>query len=175
MRGFSNVGPYFEDLDPSIKDMRLNPKTRIDLNKPYSFNANGTPGSPSLIKTSEDDEKKLFMVKFFKVEYIKDDKTGGVKPVGRALVHDYNLGGKSFEINSRMQEVFAGENKIELNFSLDGPSEQVYLTDKDLGKVLEFGTRKYLIKEINVDEKSLLIEKQASPPNTPRTISLTLP
>ena len=175
MRGFSNVGPYFEDLDPSIKDMRLNPKTRIELNKPYSFNANGTPGSPSLIKTSEDDEKKLFMVKFFKVEYIKDDKTGGVKPVGRALVHDYKLGGKSFEINSRMQEVFAGENKIELNFSLDGPSEQVYLTDKDLGKVLEFGTRKYLIKEINVDEKSLLIEKQASPPNKPRTVSLTLP
>jgi len=175
MKGFSNVGPYFEDLDPSIKDMRLNPKTRIELNKPYKFNVNGTPGSPSLIKTTEDDEKKLFMVKFFKVEYLKDEKTGGVRPVGRALVHDYKLGDKTFEINSRMQEVFAGENKIELNFSLDGPSEQVYLTDKDIGKVLEFGVRKYLIKEIDVEEKSLLIEKQDSSPNKPRTEKLTLP
>ena len=175
MKGFSNVGPYFEDLDPSIKDMRLNPKTRIELNKPYKFNVNGTPGSPSLIKTTEDDEKKLFMVKFFKVEYLKDEKTGGVRPVGRALVHDYKLGDKTFEINSRMQEVFAGDNKIELSFSLDGPSEQVYLTDKDIGKVLEFGARKYSIKEIDVEEKSLLIEKQDSSPNKPRTEKLTLP
>jgi len=71
--------------------------------------------------------------------------------------------------------VFAGDNKIELSFSLDGPSEQVYLTDKDIGKVLEFGARKYLIKEIDVEEKSLLIEKQDSSPNKPRTEKLTLP
>jgi hypothetical protein len=105
---------------------------------------------------------------------MKDEKTGGVKPVGRALVKDYKIGGKPFEINSRMQEVFAGDNKIELSFNLDGPSEQIVLSDKDTGKVLEFGSRKYLIKEINVEEKSLLIEKRGPLPNITRTEKLSL-
>ena len=175
MRGFSNTAPFFEDMDPGIKDRRLNPKTRIELNEPYRINTNGKPGSTSLIKTTENDENKLLMVTYFKLEYVKDDKTGGVRPVGRALVQDYKLGGKPFEINSRMQEVFAGENKIEMNFSLDGPSEQIVLSDKDVGKVLEFGSRKYVIKEINVEEKSLLIEKRGLPPSKPRTEKLSLP
>lgn len=175
MRGFSNTAPFFEDMDPGIKDRRLNPKTRMELNKPYKINANGKPGSTSLIETTEDDANKLLMVTYFKVEYVKDEKTGGVKPVGRALVQDYKLGGKPFEINSRMQEVFAGENKIEMSFSLDGPSEQIVLSDKDAGKVLELGLRKYLIKEINIEEKSLLIEKRGPPPSPPRTEKLTLP
>jgi len=175
MRGFSNTAPFFEDMDPTIKDRRLNPKTRMELNEPYRINTNGKPGSSSLIKTTVDDENKLLMVKYFKLEYLKDEKTGGVRPVGRALVQDYKLGGKPFEINSRMQEVFAGDNEIEMSFSLDGPSEQIVLSDKDVGKVLEFGSRKYLIKEINVEEKSLLIEKRSPPPNNPRTEKLSLP
>jgi hypothetical protein len=175
MRGFSNTAPFFEDMDPTIKDRRLNPKTRMELNEPYRINTNGKPGSSSLIKTTDEDENKLLMVKYFKLEYVKDEKTGGVRPVGRALVQDYKLGGKPFEINSRMQEVFAGDNKIEMSFSLDGPSEQIVLSDKDVGRVLEFGSRKYLIKEINVEEKSLLIEKRSPPPNNPRTEKLSLP
>ena len=175
MRGFSNTAPFFEDTDPGIKDRRLNPKTRMELNAPYRINTNGKPGNPSLIKTTEDDENKLLMVKFFRVEYVKDEKTGGGRPVGRALVQDYKLGGKPFEINSRMQEVFAGENKIEMNFHLDGPSEQIILSDKDVGKVLQFGSRTYLIKEINIEEKILLIEKRGPPPNNPRTEKISLP
>ena len=128
-----------------------------------------------MIKTTQDDENKLLMVTVFRVVQLKDEKTGGVRPVGRALVQDYKLGGNPFEINSLMQEVFAGENKIELSFSLDGPSEQIILTDKDEGKTLEFGSRKYLIREINVEEKSLLIEKHGPPPNGPRTEKLSLP
>ena len=175
MRGFSNTAPFFEDTDPAIKDKRLNPKTRMELNAPYRINTNGKPGSTSLIKTTEDDENKVIMVTYFRLEYVKDEKTGGVRPVGRALVKDYKLGGKPFEINSRMEEVFAGDNKIELSFSLDGPSEQIVLSDKDAGKVLEFGSRKYLVREINVEEKSLLIEKRGPPPNKPRTEKLSLP
>ena len=175
MRGFSNTAPFFEDTEPGIKDKRLNPRTRMEPGVPYRINANGKPGSTSLIKTTQDDENKLLMVTIFRVVQVKDDKTGGVRPVGRALVQDYKLGGKPFEINSLMQEVFAGENKIELTFSLDGPSEQIILTDKDVGKTLEFGSRKYLIREINVEEKSLLIEKRGPPPNSPRTEKLSLP
>jgi hypothetical protein len=175
MRGFSNTAPFFEDLDPMVKEKRLNPKTRIELNKPYRINSNGKPGSPSLIQTTEEDANKLLKVTYFKVEYVKDEKTGGVRPVGRAMVQDYNLGGKAFEINSRMQEVFAGENEIEMKFSLDGPTEQILITDKDIGKVLEFGSRAYLVKEIDVDKKSLLIEKRASPQGSSRTETLTLP
>ncbi len=174
MRGFSNTAPFFEDMDPTIKDKRLNPKTRIEVNAPYRINTNGKPGSTSLIKTTEDDENKVLIVTYFRLEYMKDEKTGGVKPVGRALVKDYKIGGKPFEINSRMQEVFAGDNKIELSFNLDGPSEQIVLSDKDTGKVLEFGSRKYLIKEINAEEKSLLIEKRGPLPNITRTEKLSL-
>ena len=175
MRGFSNTAPSFEDLDPTIKDRRLNPQTRMELNVPYRINTNGNPGSTSLIKTTEDDENKLLMVKYFKLEYLKDEKTGGVRPVGRALVQDYKLGGKPFEINSRMTEVFAGDNEIEMSFSLDGPSEQIVISDKDVGEVLEFGSRKYKILEINVEEKSLLIEKQGPLPNNLRKEKLSLP
>jgi hypothetical protein len=147
----------------------------MELNVPYRINTNGNPGSTSLIKTTEDDENKLLMVKYFKLEYLKDEKTGGVRPVGRALVQDYKLGGKPFEINSRMTEVFAGDNEIEMSFSLDGPSEQIVISDKDVGEVLEFGSRKYKILEINVEEKSLLIEKQGPLPNNLRKEKLSLP
>ena len=62
-----------------------------------------------------------------------------------------------------------------MKFSLDGPTEQILITDKDIGKVLEFGSRAYLVKEIDVDKKSLLIEKRASPQGSSRTETLTLP
>ena len=129
----------------------------------------------SLIATTEDDENKLIKVTYFVVQQIRDAKGGGVRRVGRAMVQDYKLGGKPFEINSDMQEVFAGENEIRMSFRLDGASEPIILFDKDVGKVLEFGSRKYLIKEINSDEKSLLIEKRGPEPNDLRTEKLTLP
>ena len=95
--------------------------------------------------------------------------------MGRALVQDYKLGGAPFEINSLMPEVFAGENEIRMSFRLDGASELIVLSDKDIGKALEFGSRKYLIKEINSDEKSLLIEKHGPGSEDLLTKKLTMP
>ena len=142
---------------------------------PYRENVTGKPGSSSLVPTTADDGNKLLLVKYFEVQQIKDKKTGGLRDVGRALVKDYKLGGDPFEINSLMAEVFAGENEIRMSFRLDGASELIILSDKDIDKVLEFGSRKYLIKEIDSDEKSLLIEKRGPEPNDLRTEKLTLP
>ena len=175
MSGWGGGVPIFDDTNPQAKIKRLKVRIRLEVGVPFRENPNEKPGYASLIATTEDDENKLIKVTYFLVQQIKDAKKGGVRRVGRAMVQDYKLGGKPFEINSDMQEVFAGENEIRMSFRLDGASEPIILSDKDVGKVLEFGTRKYLIKEINSDEKSLLIEKRGPEPNDLRTEKLTLP
>ena len=175
MSGWGGNVPIFDDTNPQAKIKRLKIRNRLEVGVPFRENPNEKPGYPSLIATTEVDENKLIKVTYFVVQQIKDAKKGGVRRVGRAMVQDYKLGGKPFEINSDMQEVFAGENEIRMSFRLDGASEPIILSDKDVGKVLEFGTRKYLIKEINSDEKSLLIEKRGPEPNDLRTEKLALP
>mgnify|MGYP001156766232 CR=1 FL=1 len=175
MSGWIGGVPIFDDRDPGVAQRRQNKRIRMEKLVPYRENATGTPGSSSLIPTTAEDENKLLMIKYFEVQQIKDEKTGGVRSVGRALVQDYKLGGKPFEINSLMDEVFAGENEIRMSFRLDGASELITLADKDAGKVLEFGSRKYLIKEINSDEKSLVVEKHGPGPEDFRKETLTLP
>ena len=175
MKGFTSEFPFFEDLDPGSKAKRLNTRIRIEAGKPYKSNAAGKPGAPSLVPTTEDDEDKLMMVTVFRVDTVQDEKTGGVRPIGRAMVLDYRLGGKPFEIRHGWNEVFAGENEVELVYRLDGAEEKIVLSDQDVGKVLEFGSRKYLVKEIDPDGKSLLVEKRGPGPNDLRTEKLTHP
>ena len=79
--------PYFEDLLTKVSANSLkNVKNRIEVNVPYKINPNYRPGLPSFIKTTPEDEEKYLMVEYFTVVEFKDPKTGGSKPVGRALV-----------------------------------------------------------------------------------------
>ena len=58
---------------------------------PYRINTNGKPEN-AVDQNPQDDENKLLMVTVFRVVQLKDEKTGGVRPVG-GLVKDYKLGG----------------------------------------------------------------------------------
>ena len=58
------------------------------------------------------------MLENFVVQQHKNSKSGGLRLVGRALVKDFSLGGDSFEINSLMSEVFAGDfTRIQIVFT----------------------------------------------------------
>ena len=175
MKGFSSEYPFFEDLEPANVDKRLNTRIKMVPGTPYKSNSDGKPGSPSLIPTTEDDINKLLMVTVFRVDTVQDEKSGGVRPIGRAMVKDFKLGGKVFEIRHGWSEVFAGENEIILNYRLEGAEEKIVLSDKDTGKTIEFGSRKYLIKEIDTSGKSLLIEKRGPNLSDLRAEKLVLP
>ena len=175
MSGWIGGVPIFDDRDPAVAQRRQNKRIRMEKGVPYRENLTGKPGTSSLVPTTPEDANKLLAVTYFEVQQIRDEKTGGVRSVGRSMVQDYNLGGDPFEINSLMDEVFAGENEIRMSFRLDGASEAIILSDKDIGKVLEFGTRKYLVKEINASEKTLLIEKRGPEANDFRKETLALP
>lgn len=153
--------PYFEDLLTKVSaHSSKNVKNRIEVNVPYKINPNYRPGLPSFIKTTLEDEEKYLMVEYFTVVEFKDPKTGGSKPVGRALVKDYNTSNKSFEINSLMDEVFSGEYKIQLIFEIDGELPQdITLSAKEVGKKFEFGNRNYEVIKINEESKSIEISK----------------
>jgi len=175
MKGFSSEFPFFEDLEPTNKEKRLNTRIKMVPGTPYKSNSDGKPGFPSLIPTTKDDVNKLLMVTVFRVDTVQDEKSGGVRPIGRAMVKDFKLGGKVFEIRHGWSEVFAGENEIILNYRLEGTEEKIVLSDKDIGKTIEFGSRKYLIKEIDLSGKSLLIQKRGPNPNDLLTEKLVLP
>ncbi|MDC0157455.1 hypothetical protein OAK38_06820 [Verrucomicrobia bacterium] len=175
MKGFTSEFPFFEDLDPADKEKRHNTRIKMVPGTPYKSNLDGKKGTPSLIPTTEDDVDKLLMVTVFRVDTVQDEKSGGVRPIGRAMVRDFKLGGKVFEIRHGWPEVFAGENEIILNYRLEGADEKIVLSDKEIGKTIEFGSRKYLIKEIDLSDKSLLIEKRGPSPNDIRTEKLVLP
>jgi hypothetical protein len=74
-----------------------------------------------------------------------------------------------------MSEVFAGEIEIILNYSIEGAQETIKISDKDIGKVLEFGSRKYIVSEIDLEGKSLLIEKRGPELGDAVKAQLTLP
>jgi hypothetical protein len=175
MSGWIGGVPIFDDQAPDVIQRRQNKRIRMEKGIPYRENVTGKPGTSSLVPTTPEDASKLLIVKYFEVQQIRDEKTGGVRSVGRAMVQDYKLGGDPFEINSLMPEVFAGENEIRMSFRLDGANELIVFSDKDIGKTLEFGSRKYLVKEINSDDKSLLIEKRGPEANDFREETLALP
>ena len=168
--------PYFEDLLTKITPNSLNNvKNRIEVNIPYKVNPNYRPGLPSFIKTTPDDEDKYLIVEYFAVQEIKDSKTGGSKPVGRAMVRDYNANSEPFEINSLMSEVFSGKYKIHLVFEIEGELPQdVLLSTEDTGRKLEFGNRVYEITDINQETKTIEISKEIKGTDTEVVQTLSL-
>lgn len=168
--------PYFEDLEKKVSEnSQNNVKNRLEVRIPYKENESYRPGLPSFVKTTLDDENKFLMVDFFTVQQIKDPKTGGVKPVGRALVKDFRNDGKSFEINSLMQKVYSGKFQIMVRFNINGlPVEDVKISESDIGKVFTFGKRNYQVLSIDIENKSLEVEKKISGGNesTKQTLRL---
>ncbi len=153
--------PYFEDLTLKISTTSTkNVKNRIEPKIPYKNNENYRPGMPSLVKTTMEDENKVFMVEYFTVQQIKDPRTGGVKPVGRAMVRDFQKGGAPFEINSRMEQVYSGDYELELEVNLPGEIPQkIILNSKDLDREISIGNRIFKILEMNETNRSVKIEK----------------
>lgn len=156
--------PYFEDLQKKVSVSSLNNvKNRLELKIPYKENESYRPGLPSFVKTTLEDENKFLMIEYFTVQQIKDPKTGGVKPVGRALVKDFRNNGKTFEVNSLMKKVYSGNFTIILKFNVDGvPSNEFQITEGDIGKVYTFENRNYKILSIDIENKNVEVEKMIS-------------
>lgn len=81
--------------------------------------------------------------------------------MGRSLIRDYILGGQAFEINSMMEEVFAGDYTFIFTFNLPGHDEQSFeLSSKDQGRVISLSGRSYEVVEIDLKSNHLTIVKK---------------
>ena len=156
--------PYFEDLQKKVSEtLNKNVKNRIEVKIPYKENNNYRPGLPSLVKTTQEDTGKLLMVEFFTVQQVTDSKTGGSKPVGRALVRDFKKGGKPFEINSLMKTVNSGDFKILLKFDIEDEAvSEIEIDGSAIEKEFNFGKRSYKILNIDNENKTIEVEKKIS-------------
>jgi hypothetical protein len=103
------------------------------------------------------------MVEFFTVQQVTDSKTGGSKPVGRALVRDFKKGGKPFEINSLMKTVNSGDFKILLKFDIEDEAvSEIEIDGSAIEKEFNFGKRSYKILNIDNENKNIEVEKKIS-------------
>ncbi len=154
--------PYFEDtLSKNSATSDENVRNRLEVGIPYKRFPERKAGQPSLIKTSEEDEDKQLKVEKFVVQQYRDERTGGLKTIGRALVRDYKLGGEPFEINNQMKEVFAGNIKIEVRMTLEQLDGKTFsFTTADEGISFDFGDRVFTVSGIRVQEKSILVTKK---------------
>jgi len=152
--------PYFEDLNTLESKTSNRPvRNRIEVKTPYKRNTNRKPGQPSLIPCNLEDPEKLFLVEHFVVQQHKNPQTGGLRPVGRAMVRDFKVQ-NPFEINSLMNEVFAGDVTFNFELSLPGYSGQnLNFSSSDTGRQFTVGGRQFIIEEINLKEKFVRISK----------------
>lgn len=169
--------PYFEDANTKKSAGSLeNIRNRLEVGIPYKKAIDRKPGQPSLVATEMEDKDKLLTIEYFTVEQVKDSRTGGYKNVGRALVKDHKLGVKPFEINSLMEEVFAGNVKIEVRLTLDDLEGKTFsFTTDDAGISFDFSERIYTVIEINEDSKSILVRKKGPLPDQQQDLLLNLP
>ena len=88
-------------------------------------------------------------------------KSGGVKPVGRALLIDHSVKEEPFELNSIMTEIDLGQFEVTLSLELDDKEKLfVTLNEKDDGREIEYYGRKFKILRWDTSRKSLVISKQ---------------
>jgi len=174
MSGWIGNAPYFEDLQAKVSGSSSNNvRNRVEIKKPYKLNPNFKPGSSTLIQTTMEDEAKLLIVEYFAVQQIPNKKTGGLKPVGRALVKDFQIGGDAFEINSLMKEVFSGQYSIVLKFEIPGKlAKETSISEKDIGKTITFEERTYEILTIDSLKKELTIRKTGALNSAPSETTL---
>lgn len=177
MGGWIGQTPYFEDLQRKVSPSSIqNVRNRIEVNVPYKLNPNYKPGLSSLIKATAEDKDKLLIVEYFAVQQIPNQKTGGLRSVGRAMVKDFQIGGKAFEINSLMEDVYTDQYSILLRYELKGEvSKEITISEKEIGKKIIFGRRSYQILEIDSNEKKVVIQKNGPASSSISETTLTLP
>lgn len=154
--------PYFEDtLVKNSPTSASNARNRLEVGIPYKKFLDRKAGQPSLIRTTVEDEDKQLTVEKFVVQQYRDERTGGLQTIGRALVKDHKLGGDAFEINNKMTEVFAGNIKIEVRMTIEELEGKIFsFTTKDIGISFDFGDRVYSVIEINPSAKNILVLKK---------------
>lgn len=159
--------PYFEDmLTKQTPSSSSNVRNRLEVGIPYKKNLDRQGGQPSLVPSSFEEEAKQLVIEKFVVQQYKDDKTGGIKIIGRALVKDFQLGGKSFEINNQMKEVYAGNIKIEVRMTLSKLENKTFtFTTSDRGISFDFGDRLFTVTEIDEVNKTILVTKKGPKPD----------
>ena len=151
--------PYFEDTVLS-KSFGRTIRTRLDVNASYKLAVSPKPGQPSLVATTYDDPDKFLTLKFFTTQNVKQ-KTGGIRPVGRALVEDKSVKDEAFEINSLMDEVYLGQFMMKLKILLkDKEALDLELTERDAGREIDYYGKKYKIISFDTDRRSIKISKQ---------------
>ena len=169
--------PYFEDTETRNSATSSSfVRNRIEVGIPYKKNTQRQRGQPSLVPSTLEENEKQLMVEKFVVQQYKDEKTGGMKIIGRALVKDFKLGGKSFEINNQMSEVYAGNIKIEVRMTLNELKNKIFtFTTSDTGISFDFGDKVYSVTEIDQEAKTILVKKKG--PNADQEIEklLSLP
>ena len=152
--------PYLEDLITK-EASGVAVRNRIEVGKPYKRTENRKPGQPSLEICDHNDSDKIFIVQFFAVQQYRNPDTGGLKPVGRAMIKDFQMEGAPFEINSLMNKVYAGSLKITFRASLPGLApEEFTFKSSDLERVFDFGGRRYQISNIDFENKMIKVVKQ---------------
>jgi hypothetical protein len=154
--------PYFEDLfatrtSVSAKGVR----NRVEVGKSYKRNLSRKPGQPSFEICDINDTDKLFVVEHFVVQQYRNPQTGGLRPVGRAMVKDYLLGGNAFEINSLMTKVYAGNFTFVFRASLPGLAPQEFsFESSSADDTFDYGGRRYQISNVNLEDKTILVTKE---------------
>ena len=61
-------------------------RNRIEVGKPYKRVTNRKPGQQSFEICENNDSEKFFTVQYFTVQQYRNPETGGLKPVGRAMM-----------------------------------------------------------------------------------------
>jgi len=152
--------PYFEDLT-TIGSSSEAVRNRIEVGKPYKRTENRKPGQPSLEICDHNDSDKIFIVQYFAVQQYRNPDTGGLKPVGRAMIKDFQMEGAPFEINSLMNKVYAGSLKITFRASLPGLApEEFTFESSDEERAFDFRGRRYQISNIDFENKMIKVVKQ---------------
>ena len=154
--------PYFEDKKTNLSENSTKfTRNRLEVGKFYKRDLNRKSGQPSLIECNEFDPDRMLQVEHFVVQQLKNSKSGGLRLVGRALIRDYVLGGEAFEINSIMEEVFAGDYTFMFTSALPGHDEQNFeLSSKEQGRVFSLAGRSYQVVEIDLKSNHLTIVKK---------------
>tara|TARA_B100001094_G_scaffold189689_1_gene183789 strand:- start:2950 stop:4260 length:1311 start_codon:yes stop_codon:yes gene_type:complete len=171
IRSWIGETPYLEDLRhefPAGTGRYV--RNRLQVRVPYKENRNYKPGAPSLLPANAEDPDKMIIVNAFAVQQVRDPKTGGIRSVGRAMVKDFRLPVKPFEINSFMNETHAGQYRIVVeSISKNNSGEKFTFEQNAKGTSFPLALRDYKILEIDLIKFRVHLEKQAlDPPEVQR-------
>ena len=149
-------------------------RNKLVVNGIYALDENFRLGRPSL-KIVDEKVRTSYFIKIFYCQKVTQ-KNGGTKPVGRALIEDYKLGGKPFEINSLMEEVFLGQFEVGLEFKIKKEDPMlIKVSDSQVGQEILYNGRSYLILGFDVENKSIRLRKNGAIPALSEDLELILP